>query len=144
MAPLSAVLFLSQNELDLGRFHRFSASPGARAAAPHSPSLAASLPPVPQKLVRSNPGNGARNYYLGSHAKTIRGWNDKDARALLDDLQDRATRPEHRYSHAWQPGDLVIWDNRCLLHRGSGYDADKYRRHMRQTRVRGVAPTLEE
>jgi len=109
-----------------------------------SPSLAASLPPVPQKLVRSNPGNGARNYYLGSHAKTIRGWNDKDARALLDDLQDRATRPEHRYSHAWQPGDLVIWDNRCLLHRGSGYDADKYRRHMRQTRVRGVAPTLEE
>lgn len=109
-----------------------------------SPSLAASLPPVPQKLVRTNPGNGAKNYYLGSHAKTIQGWDEGEARALLDDLQERATQPEHRLSHAWQPGDLVIWDNRCLLHRGAGYDADKYRRYMRQTRVRGEAPTLEE
>ena len=42
------------------------------------------------------------------------------------------------------PGDLVIWDNRCLLHRGTGYDADRYRRRMRQTRVRGAGPTLSE
>ncbi len=109
-----------------------------------SPSLAASLPPVPQKLVRRNPRSGAPNYYLGSHAKTIRGWDDGAARELLDDLQDRATQPEYAYSHQWRPGDLVIWDNRCLLHRGSGYDADKYRRYMRQTRVRGDCPTLEE
>ena len=59
-------------------------------------------------------------------------------------LQDRATQPEHAYAHRWQPEDLVIWDNRCLLHRGSGYDADKYRRYMRQTRVRGAGPTLQE
>lgn len=109
-----------------------------------SPSLAASLPPQPQRLVRRNPRTGERNYYLGSHAKTIQGWKMAEARALLDDLQDRATRPEFAYSHQWQPGDLVIWDNRCLLHRGSGYDADRYRRHMRQTRVRGDGPTLEE
>jgi alpha-ketoglutarate-dependent 2,4-dichlorophenoxyacetate dioxygenase len=109
-----------------------------------SPSLSASLPPVPQKLVRSNPRTGAKNYYLGSHAKTIDGWEDGEARALLDDLQDRATQPAYTYSHQWQPGDLVIWDNRCLLHRGSGYDADKYRRYMRQTRVRGDGSTLAE
>ncbi len=109
-----------------------------------SPSLAASLPPVPQKLVRANPRTGAKNYYLGSHAKTIQGWNNNEARALLDDLQNRATRPEYSHPHAWQPEDLVIWDNRCLLHRGSGYDADKYRRYMRQTRVRGDGPTLQE
>ena len=109
-----------------------------------SPSLAASLPPVPQKLVRTNPANGDKNYYLGAHAKTIKGWNEGEARILLDDLQDFATKPEHTYSHVWQPGEVVIWDNRCLLHRGAGYDADKYRRYMRQARVRGDCPTLEE
>jgi alpha-ketoglutarate-dependent 2,4-dichlorophenoxyacetate dioxygenase len=109
-----------------------------------SPSLAKSLPPIPQRLVRTNPNTGAKNYYVGSHAKAIEGWNEADSRALIDDLQARATQPEHAYAHRWQPGDLVIWDNRCLLHRGSGYDADKYRRYMRQTRVRGAGPTLAE
>ena len=109
-----------------------------------SPSLAASLPPVPQKLVRTNPANGLKNYYLGSHAKTIEGWDEGDACVLLNELQDFATKPKHTYSHAWQPGDVVIWDNRCLLHRGAGYDADKFRRYMRQTRVKGDCPTLEE
>ena len=109
-----------------------------------SPSLAASLPPVPQKLVRTNPANGSKNYYLGAHAKTIEGWNEAEARILLDDLQEFATKTKHTYSHAWQPSELVIWDNRCLLHRGAGYDADKYRRYMRTTRIRGDCPTLEE
>jgi alpha-ketoglutarate-dependent 2,4-dichlorophenoxyacetate dioxygenase len=109
-----------------------------------TPSHAASLPPVRQKLVRTNPGTGAKNVFVGSHAKEIEGWTFEDSRTLLDDLLDRATRPEHIYSHAWKPGDLVIWDNRCLVHRGSGYDADKYRRRMRQTRVCGAGPTLAE
>jgi len=109
-----------------------------------TPSHAASLPPVRQKLVRKNARTGAKNYFVGSHAKEIEGWNFDDSRALLDDLLARATRPENVYSHAWQPGEVVIWDNRCLVHRGSGYDADKYRRRMRQTRVCGAGPTLEE
>jgi len=108
------------------------------------PSHAASLPPVKQKLVRENPATAEKNYYVGAHAKTITGWDHMSARGLLDDLLDRATRPEHIYTHDWEPGQLVIWDNRCLLHRGTGYDADKYRRYMRQTRVRGAGPTLEE
>ncbi len=56
----------------------------------------------------------------------------------------QAVKPEHVYAHAWQPGQVVFWDNRCLLHRGAGYDADRYRRYMRQTRVRGDGPTLAE
>lgn len=107
-------------------------------------SHAASLPPVRQKLVRKNPRTGAKNYFVGSHAKEIEGWGFEESRALLDDLLASATRPEDIYSHAWQPGEVVIWDNRCLVHRGSGYDADKYRRRMRQTRVCGAGPTLEE
>ncbi|MDP6833152.1 MAG: TauD/TfdA family dioxygenase [Alphaproteobacteria bacterium] len=109
-----------------------------------SPSLATSLPPVPQKLVRTNPGNGAKNYFVGSHAKAIEGWNEPDSRALLDDLLDRATQPQYAYSHNWRPGDVVIWDNRCLVHRGEGYDADRYRRYMRQMRTKGDGPTLAE
>lgn len=109
-----------------------------------SPALAASLPPVRHRLVRRNPRSGAGNLFIGSHARAIEGWSDADSRALLDELVDHATGEEHIYSHAWRSGDVTIWDNRCLLHRGSGYDADRYRRYMRQTRVRGSGPTLSE
>ncbi|MGR8950424.1 MAG: TauD/TfdA dioxygenase family protein [Gammaproteobacteria bacterium] len=109
-----------------------------------SESLAKSLPPVRQKLIRMNPNNGAKNFYIGSHAKVIEGWNENDSRALIDDLLAQATRPQDIYSHQWQPQDVVIWDNRCLLHRGTGYDADKYRRYMRQTRVSGTGTTFDE
>ncbi|MBL4721911.1 MAG: TauD/TfdA family dioxygenase [Alphaproteobacteria bacterium] len=109
-----------------------------------TPSHAASLPPVEQKLVRTNPGTGAKNLYVGSHARSIAGWSDEDSRTLIDGFLEKATRDDYVYSHDWKPGELVVWDNRCLLHRGAGYDADKYRRRMRQTRVCGAGPTLNE
>ncbi|WP_420443963.1 TauD/TfdA dioxygenase family protein [Candidatus Poriferisodalis sp.] len=105
---------------------------------------AASLPPIPHRLVRTNPGNGAKNYYVGSHARSIVGWHGIDSRRLIDELNAGATRPEDVYSHRWSPGDTVIYDNRCMLHRGAGYDADRWRRYMRQTRVQGSGPTLDE
>ena len=66
------------------------------------------------------------------------------AAAANHPLTEAAIQPEHIYDHAWQPGDVVFWDNRCLLHAGSGYDADRHRRYMRQTRVSGTCSTLEE
>ena len=112
--------------------------------APVDPNHAASLPPIEHKLVRKNPRNGLKNYYVGSHARSIVGWTGIESRRLLDDLLERATRPEDAYTHPWRAGDTVIWDNRCLLHRGTGYDADRWRRRMRQTRVAGPGPTIEE
>ena len=112
--------------------------------APVDPNHAASLPPVEQRLVRANPGNGLKNYYVGSHARSIVGWSGIESRKLLDKLLGQATRSQDVYAHRWQAGDTVIWDNRCLLHRGAGYDADRWRRRMRQTRVAGLGPTLEE
>lgn len=106
--------------------------------APVDPNHAASLPPVMHRLVRQNPGNGLKNYYVGSHARSIPGWSGIDSRRLLDDLLARATRSQDVYHHQWQAGDTVIWDNRCMLHRGTGYDADRWRRRMRQTRVVGI------
>ena len=112
--------------------------------APVHDNHAASLPPIEQRLVRTNPSNGRRNYYVGSHARSIVGWSGIESRRLIDELNEFATRPECRWRHRWRPGDTVIWDNRCILHRGTGYDADRYRRYMRQTRVRGAGPTIEE
>ena len=109
-----------------------------------TPGLAATLPPVRQRLVRRNPGNGRKNLFIGSHVREIEGMPEPESRALLDSLVDHATAADAIYAHPWQPGELVIWDNRCLLHRGAGYDADKHRRYMRQTRVSGVCSSLEE
>ena len=112
--------------------------------APVDDNHAASLPPIEQRLVRTNPRHGRRNYYAGSHARSIIGWSGMDSRRLIDRLNDFATQPQNRWSQSWSPGDTVIWDNRCILHRGTGYDADRFRRHMRQSRVRGAGPTLDE
>ncbi len=109
-----------------------------------TPSHAASLPPVKQKLVRLNLKVNRKNYFIGSHAERIEGWRIDESRELLDDLLSTATQKRHVYSHEWCPGEVVIWDNRCLIHRGVGYDASKYRRRMRQTRVKGLCPTIDE
>ena len=106
--------------------------------APVDPNHAASLPPVSHQLVRRNPANGLKNYYIGSHARSIPGWSGIDSRRLLDDLLEHTTGQQDIYAHKWQAGDTVIWDNRCLLHRGAGYDADRWRRRLRQTRVAGT------
>lgn len=109
-----------------------------------SPEIAASLPPVRQRLVRTNPNTGAKNLFLGSHVREIEGWSEAASRALVNELTDEAIQPQHVYTHVWRPGQVVLWDNRCLLHAGAGYDADRFRRYMRQTRVSGACSSLDE
>jgi alpha-ketoglutarate-dependent taurine dioxygenase len=58
--------------------------------------------------------------------------------ALLDELWARATRPENTWQHAWRPGDLVLWDNRCTMHRRDPFDASS-RRVMHRTQIKGTA-----
>ena len=100
--------------------------------------------PVRQRLVRQNPVTGERNVFVGSHVREIEGMPPELARPLIDRLIAEVTRPESVYRHRWRVGDFMIWDNRCILHRGCGYDADKYRRRMHQTRVRGCCPSIAE
>ena len=111
--------------------------------APVHDNHAASLPPIEHKLVRSNPNTGVKNFYVGSHARSIIGWSGINSRRLIDQLNEEATVPEAQYSHRFSDGDTVFWDNRCVLHRGAGYDADRWRRFMRQSRVRGAGRTLD-
>ncbi len=112
--------------------------------APVHDNHAASLPPIEHKLVRTNPTNGTKNFYVGSHARSIVGWSGIDSRRLIDELNEEATRTESVYAHRWTVGDTVLWDNRCVLHRGAGYDANRWRRRMRQSRVAGAGPTITE
>ncbi|MFQ5953590.1 MAG: TauD/TfdA dioxygenase family protein [Kiloniellales bacterium] len=102
----------------------------------------AEVPPVEQALVRTNPVNGRKSLLIGSHASHIVGWPVEDGRALLKELLEFATRARFRYRHRWRVNDLVIWDNRCTLHRARSYDSRKYRRLMQRTTVVGTAATV--
>ena len=83
-------------------------------------------------LVRTIPSSGRRSLYLASHASRIIGWPVPEGRLLLRDLMEHATQPQFTYTHAWQVGDLVIWDNRVTMHRGLAYDDTKHRRELRR------------
>jgi len=102
------------------------------------------LPAVRQKLVRVNPVTGARAIYAGAHASHIEGWPVEEGRALLRRLTDLVTRPEHCYTHKWEAGDLVMWDNRAVLHRGRPWDESRYPRVMHRTTVAGTGPSVED
>jgi alpha-ketoglutarate-dependent 2,4-dichlorophenoxyacetate dioxygenase len=101
------------------------------------------LVPVRQALVRANPVNGRENIYIGSHAWYVEGMDHAESRRLLDDLLARTTQPECVLQHRWRQWDLVMWDNRCVLHRGRPWDAARYKRVMRRTTIAGEGPTAE-
>jgi alpha-ketoglutarate-dependent 2,4-dichlorophenoxyacetate dioxygenase len=100
----------------------------------------AALPPVQQALVRFHAGSGRKTLYLASHASHIVGWPIPQGRALLQELTDFSTQPRFVYQHRWRVGDLVMWDNRCTLHRARPYDDIRYRRDMRRTTIEDSAP----
>jgi alpha-ketoglutarate-dependent 2,4-dichlorophenoxyacetate dioxygenase len=91
------------------------------------------LPPVEHPLVRSHPKTGRRNLYMGRHASHILGEDVEESRALLQRLADDACQPPRVICHMWQEGDIVIWDNRCMLHRGQTWPGDQARVMARTT-----------
>ncbi len=101
----------------------------------------AAVPPVPQAVVRTHPATGRKSLYLGSHASHILGRPVDEGRALLRELLEFATQPQFVYRHVWRQHDLVMWDNRCALHRGRPWDERRYRRVMHRTTVAGAGPT---
>jgi alpha-ketoglutarate-dependent 2,4-dichlorophenoxyacetate dioxygenase len=99
------------------------------------------VPPVPQAVVRTHPATGRKSLYLGSHASHILGRPVDEGRSLLRELLEFATQPQFVYRHVWRQHDLVMWDNRCVLHRGRPWDERRYRRVMHRTTVAGAGPT---
>ena len=103
----------------------------------------ASLPPVPQRVVRRHPGSGRKTLYIASHASHVIGLPIADGRLLLMDLIEHATKPQFVHAHHWRQGDLVIWDNRCTMHRARPFDTTQVR-DLRRVTTRDVASTLEQ
>jgi alpha-ketoglutarate-dependent 2,4-dichlorophenoxyacetate dioxygenase len=101
------------------------------------------LPPVPQRLVRRHPGSGRKTLYIAAHASEIVGWPVPDGRLLLRELIEHATQRDFVYRHEWRAGDLVIWDNRCTMHRGRAFDESEVR-DLRRVTTRDVASTLDQ
>lgn len=97
----------------------------------------AEYPPVRHPLVRRNPVNGRESLFLGAHASHVEGLPVAEGRAFLKELLDHVTQPQFCYHHEWQEGDLIIWDNRCVLHRATPFDTTRYKRLMQRTTVWG-------
>lgn len=101
------------------------------------------FPAVQQRVVRTHPGTGRKGLYLASHASHIVGRPVDEGRKLLEDLVDFATERRFVYRHRWRVGDLVMWDNRCTMHRGLPFDDTKYQRDMRRTTVSDEINSVE-
>jgi alpha-ketoglutarate-dependent 2,4-dichlorophenoxyacetate dioxygenase len=102
------------------------------------------LPPVPQMLVRTIPQGGRKSLYLASHIGRIFEMPEAEGRALVAELIAHTTQRQFVYTHRWRPRDLVMWDNRCTMHRGTDYDDLRWVRDMRRTTVSDVANTCEQ
>jgi alpha-ketoglutarate-dependent 2,4-dichlorophenoxyacetate dioxygenase len=128
---------------DLVCEHSLMYSRGSLGMLDYSEEERAMFRPVRQRLVRTHPVTGRKSLYLSSHAGAIVGMPMAEARILLRDLTEHATQPRYVYVHRWRQWDLVMWDNRQMMHRVRRYD-DTQPRDMRRTTVAGDAPTVAQ
>ncbi|HZZ37477.1 MAG TPA: TauD/TfdA family dioxygenase [Caulobacteraceae bacterium] len=123
--PLSAFHSLVYSQAQIGHSAKIGSSYG----------LSADTPPL-RPLVKTHPVTGRKALYIGRHAYGIPGLEPEESKQLLADLVAFACQPPRTYLHQWQAGDVVIWDNRCLLHRARPYDHGEHRAMM-HVRVSG-------
>jgi alpha-ketoglutarate-dependent 2,4-dichlorophenoxyacetate dioxygenase len=102
------------------------------------------MPPVPQMLVRTLPDSGRKSLYLASHAGRIIGMPEQEGRALIEELVAHATQRQFVYTHRWRVHDLVIWDDRATMHRGTDFDDLRWKRDMQRATVSDVANSCEQ
>ncbi len=110
----------------------------------HEPMTAeqkAKVPPVAQPIVRQHPETKRLSIFLGDHAEYIEGMPYEEGRALIEELNVAATPAHLVYTHKWTPGECIVWDNRCTMHRATGFDVDRDRRKMRRCTINGDRPT---
>jgi alpha-ketoglutarate-dependent 2,4-dichlorophenoxyacetate dioxygenase len=99
------------------------------------------LRPVRHRLVATHPVTGRKSLYLSSHIGGIVGWPVPEARAFIRDLTEHATQPEFVYTHQWRVNELVMWDNRTVMHRARRFDDMHEVRDLRRTSIKGTGVT---
>lgn len=102
------------------------------------------LPAVPQVMVRTIPENRRKSLYIASHAGRVVGMPEAEGRALIDQLIAHATQRQFVYHHRWRVHDLVMWDDRCTIHRGTEFDDLRWTRDVRRATVSDLANTCEQ
>ena len=143
-AAYDALPAATKSRIDgLVALHSIWHSRGQLSVTSYTPEELASLPPVPQRLVRRHPGSKRKSLYLAAHASHIVDMPVPDGRLLLMDLTEHATGPDFVHAHRWREGDLVIWDNRCTMHRARPFDTTQVR-DLRRVTTADTASTLEQ
>jgi taurine dioxygenase len=97
-------------------------------------------PPVDHPVVRTHPETGRKCLYLGDHAESIVGMPYDEGRAMIEELNALAVHPDLTYEHRWKTRELLIWDNRCVMHRATAYDAASQGRVIRRCTILGEVP----
>jgi taurine dioxygenase len=98
------------------------------------------VPPVDHPIVRTHPETGRKCLYLGDHAEYVVGMPYEEGRALIEELNRMSIHPDLTYEHDWQIHQLIVWDNRCLVHRATPYDPFTQSRVIRRCTVLGEVP----
>lgn len=106
-----------------------------------SPEEVQAVPPVEHPIVRTHTGTGRKSLYVSGHIDSIVGMPVEEGRLLVKELIGWCTRPEYVYTHQWQRHDLIMWDNRCVLHRASQIPL-KHKRIMHRTTIAGEGPVV--
>ena len=126
---------------DLCAIHSWEANRRNTKQSPATDIQKRERPPVRHPVVRSHPVTGRKALYLGIHTSHIDGMPKEEGHAFLNRLLRRATKADFIYTHKWLKGDLVLWDNRCLLHRAvANFDMESERRVLHRTVVKGTVP----
>jgi alpha-ketoglutarate-dependent 2,4-dichlorophenoxyacetate dioxygenase len=100
-------------------------------------------PSARHPLVHIHEGSGRKTLYIAAHARDIVGMDREEGRALLRELIEFATQPKYVFSVTYRPGDMVIWDDLCSMHKGGEFDELNHRRDMRRTTVREGPPPAQ-
>jgi taurine dioxygenase len=128
---------LQRRIADLRVLHKWDSSrKGTRVA-----TLAGAMPEATHPLVRTHPETGRKSLYLNpNRMERIVGMARADSDALLDELIAHAIQPRFQYRHKWRQGDIVIWDNRCTMHKANADYPDGARRFMHRIVIEGTVP----
>ena len=123
----------------LASLHAFQSSRSPRRIATPTPEERARMPETVQPLVVAHPVTGRKGLYLNTaRMEGVVGMDREEADALIAELMERATDRRHEYRHAWRAGDLVIWDNRTVLHKANGDVPPEERRYLYRVMVKGT------
>jgi len=108
---------------------------------PMTEAQRATVPPVDHPVIRTHPETGRKCVFLGDHAETIRGMEYDEGRRFIESLNERIVRLARIYTHRWRPGDFMVWDNRCLMHKAGAYDTAREPRVIRRCTIIGQVPS---